>query len=299
MSKILKVNKPGDFISYVGGESRHPLVGVVDFDKLSPVPSSLNDYGVYALFMHSNVRDDLTYGIGAFGHSSGSLICVAPGQIGGREDVGDLIDIDGWGILFHPDLLIGTSLEKGIRKFSYFDYCANEAVFLDDEEQNILASLMRSIQDEIERPKDAEQNAILVSYISVMLNICNRAYNRQFHQIRQNSDDILVKLSALLNEYYDNELQLKLGVPGVKYFASKLCMSSNYFSDFFRKTTGENASNFIRNQIIRIAKNRMIASGNISQVAYDMGFDYPQHFSRMFKKHTGMTPSQYLASINQ
>lgn len=299
MPNILKVNAPGDFISYVGGEIRHPLVGVVDFTSLSPIPSSLNDYGVYGLFMHGKVRDDLTYGRGAFGGESGSLICVAPGQIGGREDTGDLIDIDGWAILFHPDLLIGTHLEKEIRKYTFFDYSANEAVFLEDSDKEVIISLMRSIRDEIDRAKDQEQNLIIVDYISAMLHICNRAYTRQFHNIRQTSEDILVRLSNLINDYYYTGQQLKKGVPGVQYFADKLCMSSNYFSDLLKKSTGENAGNFIRNQIIRIAKNRLVASGNVSQVAYDMGFEYPQHFSRMFKKNTGQTPSQYLAGLSR
>ncbi len=299
MPKILKLNTPGDYLSYVGGESRHPLVGVVEFDKVSPIASSLNHYGVYALFMHSRIRDDLQYGRGSFGHLSGSLICVAPGQIGGREDAGDMIDLDGWAILFHPDLLVGTPLEKGIRKFSFFDYSVNEAVFLEIDEKERLATLMKSIRDEICHPADSDQNAIIVSYISVMLHICNRAYVRQFHQIRRTSDDILVRLSSLLNEYYDNGLQLKYGVPGVQYFADKLCMTANYFSDLLKKSTGENASNFIRDHIIRIAKNRLLSTETVSQVAYDMGFDYPQHFSRMFKKHTGMSPVQYIASLNQ
>lgn len=299
MPKILRLNTPGDYLMYVGDESRHRLVGVVDFEKISPIPSSLNDYGVYGLFMHSRVRDDLQYGRGAFGHSSGSLICVAPGQIGGREDSGDLIEIDGWALLFHPDLLIGTPLEKGIRKFSFFDYSANEAVFLEDDEKDSLASLMKSIRGEILRPADIDQTPIIVSYISVMLHICNRAYTRQFHHIRRTSDDILIRLSVLLNQYYDEGLQLQYGVPGVRYFAEKLCMTANYFSDLVKKTTGENAGNFIRNHVIRMAKNQLVSTGSVSEVAYALGFEYPQHFSRMFKKHTGMTPSQYLASFNQ
>ena len=299
MPTILKVNTPGDFISYVGGETCHPLVGVVDFASISPIPSSLNDYGVYGLFMHSDVRDDLTYGCGSFSGKSGSLICVAPGQLGGRKDAGDVIDIDGWAVLFHPDLLISTHLEKEIRKYTFFDYSANEAVFLEDSEKDVIITLIKGMCDEIERPKDPEQNLIIVDYISTILHFCNRAYTRQFHQIRQTSDDLLVRLSALLNEYYESGQQLTMGVPGVQYFADKLCMSPNYFSDLIKKTTGENAGNFIRNQIIRIAKNRLVSSGNVSQVAYDMGFEYPQHFSRMFKKHTGQTPSQYLAGLNR
>ncbi|MCM1070389.1 MAG: helix-turn-helix domain-containing protein [[Clostridium] fimetarium] len=297
MKNILKVSRPGDYLSYVGAEGRHPLVGVVDFAKISPIRSSLNNYGVYGLFMHSRVRDDLSYGRGAFGGASGSLICVAPGQIGGREDAGDLIDIDGWALLFHPELIAGTFLEKEMGRFSFFDYSANEALFLEEDERRELVGLMKSIRDEAERGPDGEQNAIIVSYISVILHLCNRAYSRQFSQIRQSSEDILVKLSALLNEYFDSGRQLSEGIPGARYFADKLCMSPNYFSDLLKKSTGENASNFIRDHIVRLAKNRLMASGNISRVAYDLGFEYPQHFSRMFKKHTGMTPSQYLAGL--
>lgn len=292
MKNILKVNKPGDYLSYVGAASRHPFVGIVDFESISPIRSSLNNYGVYALFMHSKVRDDLSYGRGAFGSSSGSLICVAPGQIGGREDVGDLIDIDGWALLFHPDLIAGTHLEKEMGNFSFFDYSTNEALHLDETEQAEFASLMKSIKDETEKPADSEQNDIIIGYISVMLHLCNRAYARQFSQMRQNSDDILVRLSSLLNEYFDSRRQLSEGIPGVQYFADKLCMSSNYFSDLVKKTTGENAGNFIREHIVRLAKNRLMSGAGISQVAYDLGFEYPQHFSRMFKKHTGMTPTQ-------
>lgn len=295
MANILKVSRPGDYITYVGGEYHHPLVGVIEFDRISPIRSSLNAYDVYAIFMHTRVRDDLTYGKSSFIHATGSLICVAPGQIGGREDDGSMLDIDGWALLFHPDLIIGTDLGKNIRRFSFFDYSANEALFMDEGEKEVLVSLMKDIRDEIARPADDEQNRIIVSYISAMLHFCQRAYNRQFRHIRHTNDDILVKLSSFLNEYYDSGLQYKYGVPGVQYFADKFCMSPNYFSDSIKKTTGENAGNFIRDHIIRMAKNRLVATHNISQVAYDLGFEYPQHFSRMFKKHTGMSPSSYIS----
>lgn len=295
MAKILKVNRPGDFCSHVGAVSRHPLVAVIDFDTISPVPSSLNDYDVYGIFMHSMVRDDLKYGLGDFGHTTGTLICVAPGQLGGREDDGSLIDLDGYALLFHPDLLIGTTLESDIKRFSFFDYSANEALFMEESEREIIASLMRSISDELHKPTDSEQYAIVTSYISAMLHYCNRAYNRQFSKIAQSEDDLLVKLSKLINEYYENGEQFSKGVPGIQHFADKLCMSPNYFSDFLKKSTGETAGNFIRRQIIRMAKNRLVATANVSQVAYDLGFEYPQHFSRMFKNQTGMTPSQYLS----
>lgn len=299
MGSILKVNTPADYMSYVGAVCRHPLVGVIDFEEITPIPSSVNNYGVYGLFLHSKVRDDLRYGRGGFNGASGCLICVAPGQVGGRHDTGTPIDIDGWALLFHPSLLSGTHLEKEMSRFTFFDYSANEALFLEDDERMAFTALMRAIRDETLRAPDSEQLPILISHISAMLHLCNRACRRQFGQIRRSSDDILVRLSALLNDYFESGLQLEHGIPGVQHFADKLCMSSNYFSDLVKKTTGENAGNFIRDHIVRLAKNRLIASGNISQVAADLGFDYPQHFSRMFKRHTGMTPSEFLSSQKQ
>lgn len=297
MTNILKVSTPGDYLAYLGIESRHPLVGTIDFDAVSPIRSSLNNYGVYGLFMHSKVRDDLAYGRGGFGHSSGTLICVAPGQIGGREDRGDRIGIDGWALLFHPLLIAGTPLEKEMCRFTFFDYSVNEALFLEDSERETFTRLVKSIHEETQKPRDNHQDAVIISLISAILHLCSRAYDRQFQQIRQSTEDILVRLSKLLNEYYETGKQLRYGIPSVKYVANELCMSPNYFSDMLKRYTGENASNFIREHIIRRARNMLMSACNVAQVAYDLGFDYPQHFSRMFKNHTGVSPTQYIRSV--
>ena len=150
MGNILKVNSVSDYSAYHGLADRHRLVSVIDFEEISPIRHSLNQYGVYGLFMHKNLSVDLTYGCGKYDYTNGTLICVAPGQIGGKEDDGDRIDLDGWALLFHPDLLHGTLLEKRIKDYSFFDYRINEALHMTENEYDIFASFMRQIKDELE-----------------------------------------------------------------------------------------------------------------------------------------------------
>lgn len=299
MSKILKVRNISDYSSYVGHTDRHPLVSVIDYAEVSPVRHCLNNYSIYGVFFHDEAKIDLTYGCGKYDYKKGTVICVAPGQIGGKEDNGELVMLTGWALLFHPDLLHGTHLEKKIKNYSFFDYRVNEALHMTDEEHDILASLMRQVRDELQKRRDELQDAIIVGYIELVLNFCQRFYNRQFITRKLENSDILMKFDGLLRDYYMERRQLELGLPTVQYCADKLCMSSNYFGDLVKKTTGDTASNYIRQHIILQAKNELATGASISQVADELGFEYPQHLSRMFKKQTGLTPSEYSESLHR
>lgn len=293
------VKNVSDYSRYVGAADRHPLVCVIDYVEVSPVRHSLNNYGVYGIFFHDEADIDLEYGCGKYDYKKGTVICVAPGQVGGKEDNGERVYLTGWALLFHPDLLHGTPLGKKIREYSFFDYRVNEALHMTDEEHDVLVSLMRQIQSEIDRRHDAVQDAIIVNYIALVLNFCQRFYHRQFLTRKLENTDTLMRFDSLLREYFDTDLQLSRGLPTVQYCADRLCMSANYFGDTVKKATGDTAGNYIRRYVIQRAKNELTAGAGIAQAAYRLGFEYPQHLSRMFKRQTGMTPTAYCESLRK
>lgn len=297
MSKILKVSKPSDYSAWLGQTDSHDLVSVINYSELSPVRYSLNNYDVYGLFLQGKEEGmELVYGTGKYDYSEGTLICVAPGQLGGKEDNGELVNLTGWAVLFHPDILQGTALEKDIRSFSYFDYRINEALNMTSEEKDVMVAIMRQMEQELKFPADAMQNRIIVGFINLLLRYAQRFYNRQFVTRTIVNNDILSKFEKLLKDYFDNDLQVDNGLPSVQYCSSQLCMSPNYLSDVIKKTTGETANRYIKRYMIQLAKNRLVSGMNSSEVAYSLGFDYPQHFSRLFKREEGMTPKEYLST---
>lgn len=297
MSNIYKVRNTGDYSRYLGQTDRHPLVSVIDYTEVSPIRHSLNNYSVYGMFMHEHLPVELTYGCGKYDYTSGTLICVAPGQIGGKEDNGERIDLDGWALLFHPDLLRGTPIEKTIKECTFFDYHINEALHMTDEERDIFVSLIRQIKRELTNNRDDFQDRIIVEYIGLLLNYCMRFYNRQFITRKLENSDILMKFNSLLHDYFRDKKQLTMGLPTIQYCADKLCMSSNYFGDLVKKATGDSAGTHIRQYVIQQAKNELATGATIAQVAYTLGFEYPEHLSRMFKKQTGMTPTEYCTQV--
>lgn len=300
MSKILKVRTVNDYVRYLGGQEHHPLVGIVDYAALSPIRHSLNNYGVYGVFMHEHLSVDLKYGCGKYDYQSGgTVICVAPGQIGGKEDNGERMNLDGWALLFHPDMLHGTPLEKEIHNYTFFDYNANEALHTTEEEYALLADIMKRIKTELEARHDDMQDNILLDYISLLLNYCKRFYDRQFLTRKVENVDMLQRFSSVLEDYYAHEKQFKLGLPTVAYCADRLCMSAGYFGDLVKRHTGDSAKGYIHSFILQKAKNLLASGETIAAVSYDLGFEYPQHLSRLFKRKEGITPSEYIDRIKR
>ena len=299
MTKVLKVRNVSDYSSYLGQRDTHQLISVIDYSKVSPIRHSLNSYSVYGLFLRDDVSVSLTYGFGKYDYKKGTLICVAPGQIGGKEDNGETVDIKGWALLFHPDLLHGTHLEQTIRECSFFDYRVNEALHMSDEEHDTLMELMKHIYNELKNYRDAYQDAIILGYLDALLNYCRRFYDRQFMTRKLENTDLLKKFNRLLHDYFEAGKQLTQGIPTVQHCAEELCMSANYFGDLIKKTTGDTASHYIRSYVIQQAKNHIAAGESIAQTAYALGYEYPQHLSRMFKRHTGMSPKDYVSSLKR
>lgn len=299
MTKILKVNKTSDYSGYHGVTDLHPLITVIDFAEISPIRHSLNRYDVYGVFVQEDNDLDLTYGCSRYDYKDGSLICVAPGQIGGKEDNGERASIGGWALLFHPDLIHGTQLEKEIRHYSFFDYSVNEALHMNEKEHDIVVAIFKRIKSEISDPHDNFQNDILVGYISLLLKYCQRFYNRQFITRKLSNNDILSRFDSFLHGYFADNLQLKNGLPTVNICADHLCMSTNYFSDLIKKMTGESPGRLIRQFVVRQIKNELASGLTVAETAYKLGFEYPAHLSRLFRKETGMTPTGYIRSRNK
>lgn len=201
-------------------------------------------------------------------------------------------------MLFHPDLIRGTQLEKDIKSYSFFDYSVNEALHMNENEHGIIVSILRRIKSEIDDPHDDFQNDILIGYISLLLKYCQRFYNRQFITRKLTNNDILSRFDSFLHQYFADNLQMKNGLPTVNICAEHLCMSTNYFSDLIKKMTGESPGRHIRQFVIRQIKNELASGLTVAEAAYKLGFEYPAHLSRMFKKETGQTPTEYIQSRN-
>lgn len=299
MDKILNLDSVDLYNKLYGLETLNPLVSVIDLNKAtSSVDLIRFNYGIYALYLKLEKACDIKYGRQTYDYQEGTIVCFAPGQTAETNPTTDKVQVNAHGILFHPDLLRGTSLGKSIKKYTFFSYEVNEALHLSEEERSIVMDCLKIIRMELEHGVDKHSKTLLVNHIELLLNYCMRFYERQFITRGKTNRDVLTRFENLLDEYFESALAEQDGLPTVKYFADKLCLSSNYFGDMFKKETGKSPQEYIQEKVIELAKERISDTADtVSQIAYSLGFQYPQHFCWLFKKRVGYTPSEYRAQI--
>lgn len=292
MKKILKVDNPNVYAKFVNAPVLHPLVSIIHYDELAPFRHSLNNYGVYGLFIQRKFCNELSYGNKQVLVANDSILSVAPGQMGGVEDNGELFSLNGWVILWSPELI--SEEQSLVRKYPFFSYFFNMPLAMEPAEWDAITQLLNLMRKELEQQEDSSiLRKVIVSYLKVILEYCNRIYYRQKEEKETDSSDLLLRFQNLLEQYYEQGLQQKMGVPSVTYCAKELAYSPPYFGDMIRKLTGQTAISYIHDYIINQAKSLLMNGYNVNETADMLGFDYTNHFTRIFKKKTGMTPSEY------
>lgn len=294
MDEMIRIDSVDVYNKLFGFETKHPLVTVVDFSAATRWPLKTKfGYGVYALFLKDARCGDIKYGRKTYDYQDGTIVCFAPGQMVEVEMAPDTRPA-GYGILFHPDLIRGTALGQEIRNYTFFSYETDEALHLSDEERQTILDTLQKIGKELEHAIDKHSRRLITANIGLLLDYCMRFYDRQFITRSEVNNDIVIRFEQLLEAYFDADTPQREGLPSVKYFADKVFLSPNYFGDVIRKQTGMTASEHIQNKVIDRVKEQLLSSGKTaSQIAYDLGFQYPQHLSRMFKRITGMTPNEF------
>lgn len=294
MKEIKNINSIEQYNEYFGVETLHPLVTVIEGNKGKPLHYCLKRFNFFSIVLKDTTCGVLKYGRSIYDYQKGTLLFTAPGQVMGSEDDGLLHQPEGWALAFHPELLRGTLLADIMNQYSYFSYNANEALHLSENERNIIVDCMQKIREELMIPTDKHSKALIVDNIKLFLDNCIRFYDRQFIMRENLNSDLLARFELLLNNYFNSQLPLTQGLPTVKYCADQLCLSTNYFSDLLKKETGLSANKHIQQRILDTAMNRLAGSNKpISEISYEIGFQYPQHFARWFKLHKGITPDEY------
>ncbi len=288
--EILHIRSVNDYARYVGAPVFHELVSVIHYDELTAMRHSLNSYEVYGMFLNDGELPELTYGTVQYTMPQHTLMCVSPGQIGGRTDTGEIVHASGWALLFDPKLLHDTFLGKQMSRYRFFSYNTSEPLLMTEDERRILVDCLEHLRAEL---KASDQKGLIASWLSLILEYCLRFYSRQFKMQSTGEKGLLHRLETVLDTYYARGLQAEQGLPTVSYCASQLCLSAGYFGDLVREATGHTAICFIHGFVIRRANELLRAGNSISSTAYDLGFQTSSHFSRVYKKVTGISPSAY------
>ena len=294
MENILRIDTVSEHDAFYHHENLHPLVSVIDFTGRTPkVYASRMNFGFYAVYLKEVKCGDMKYGRHTYDYQDRTLLFVAPGQVI-NVDINEDYKPQGYALLFHPDLIRGNALGKHIDDYSFFSYESREALHLSEKERNIVLDCFEKIRYELEQGMDKHSKLLISSNIELFLNYCTRFYDRQYITRQDANKAVLEKFEALLKTYFQSDKPQLIGLPTVSYCADQLHLSANYFGDLMKKETGKTPTEYIHLKVIELAKQKILDPGkSVSEVAFELGFKYPQHFTRFFKKTTSLAPNDY------
>lgn len=294
MENFINFDTISQYNAFNNNETPHPLVNVVDLSKANKRTHNRMRFGFYAVFLKEVKCGDLRYGCNYYDYEEGTLVFVAPGQVIGVETNGEYYQPLGKVLVFHPDFIRGTSLGKHIQDYTFFSYDVHEALHLSETERETIIDCFGKIRQELQHPIDKHSKTLVVSNIELFLNYCLRFYDRQFITRENANKGMVERFEELLNQYFASDKPQSIGLPSVAYFADQLHLSANYFGDLIKKETGKAASDYIQSKLINVAKEKIFdPKRSVSEIAYELGFKYPQHFTRLFKQRVGHTPHEY------
>ena len=287
------LNTIQDFNDYQGVETLHPLVSVVHVENTEHIKQCVMHYGVYAIYLKENKGCKLSYGRTPYDFDEMTVTSFAPGQVVNVEPNPDVPFAKFTALVFHPDLLNRTALGRQMSRYEFFDYSSTEALHLSVQEVEVFRGVITMIEQELHHAIDKHTRELIVSNIELLLNYCLRFYDRQFITREEINHSVVKRFMELLDDYISSKA-LREGLPTVAYFADKCCLSSGYFGNLVRVETGRTAKDIIADRLLAHAKQLLNDDTlTITMISERMGFDYPQHFVRFFKSHTGKTPSAF------
>ncbi len=298
MENIIRLDNVQDYNHFLGVETLHPLVSIADFSTITSIKHRKKYFGFYCVFFKELECGTILYGRSKYDYQEGTMIFISPGQVAGVDDDGETLNPKGQVLMFHPDILYGTPLARRMKDYSFFSYSSNEALHMSERERQIIFNCFREIREELNHAIDKHTKQIIASNIETLLNHCARFYERQFVTREITNLDLLAKFEQLLADYFVSGKSKTIGLPTVQYCANQVCLSPNYFSDLIKKETGKTAQEYIHLAVVERAK-ELLAENNqtVSEIAYELGFNYPHHLIRMFKRVVGMTPNEYRKRI--
>ena len=277
-----------------GNKTQHPLISLVDFNQSEPLKREKFTLNFYAVILKETHCGDMRYGNQYYDYAEGTMVFFGPGQVITHEPEGETHQPYGKALVFHPDLIKGTSLGRQIHAYSFFGYQSHEALHLSDKEREVVMTCLGNITTEVSQNIDRHSKELIVANLELLLKYCSRFYDRQFITREHANHGVIERFEQKLTDYLLSEELKTDGVPTVAHFAQELHLSPNYFGDLIKKETGKSAMEFIQLHLIDLAKERIFDTGKtLSEIAYELGFKYPQHFTRFFKQKVGVSPHEY------